>query len=148
MPRRISRGLTAIDARAMREAIAEFNEKGRAQFLKHYRFSRSSKFYLIFEDRIYDTKVLVAAAYQHATGKVLRHTKFTGGVQTQAVFRRLAQQDSKFVRVFEDTPRSTLPNRYTPGTSANEFSTPVATRSTSLLGIVAMRDDNHQKPNF
>jgi hypothetical protein len=86
----------------MRKAIAEFNEEGRARLLKRYGFSRSSKFYLIYKQRFYDTKVLVAAAYRHAIGKRLHHTEFTGGARTQAVFRKLAQQDSDFAQVFED----------------------------------------------
>jgi hypothetical protein len=102
MLRRISPLLAVIDARAMQKAIAEFNSKGRIQFLKRYGFSRSSKHYLIFGKRLYDTKALVAAAYRHATGKALRHTKFSGGPQTQAVFRRLAEQDSDLGRLFED----------------------------------------------
>jgi hypothetical protein len=102
MPRRISPGLAVIDARAMREAIADFNSKGRIQFLKRYSFSRSSKHYLIFGQRLYDTKALVAAAYRQATGKTLRHTQFSGGAQTGAVFRRLAEQDSDLGRLFED----------------------------------------------
>jgi hypothetical protein len=84
--RKISPGLAVIDARAMRAAIEEFKARGRVQFLKRYGFSRSSKFYFIFEQRLYDTKVLVAAAYRHATGKMLRHTQFGGGAQTSAFF--------------------------------------------------------------
>ncbi len=61
---RTSLGLAVVDVQAMRTAIAEFNELGREQFLKRYGLFRSSKFYLIFNQRIYDTKVLVAAAYQ------------------------------------------------------------------------------------
>jgi hypothetical protein len=85
----------------MRAAIAEFNEQGRAQFLRRYGRSRSSKFYLIYGARLYDTKALVAAAFRHATGKRLR--QFSGGAQTLAVFHRIAQQDGGFTRVFEDT---------------------------------------------
>jgi hypothetical protein len=102
MTRRVSPGLSVIDALAMRDAISEFNKQGRAKFLKRYGFSRSSKFYLIHGQRLYDVKALVAAAYRYATGKTLRHTEFSGGTQTQAVFRRLAKQDSSFIRVFED----------------------------------------------
>jgi len=92
--------LTVIDARAMGKAIAEFNARGRVRFLKNYDVSRSSKFYLIFEERLYDTKALVAA-YKYATGKTLPYNKFGGGDQTRAVFDRLARGDSDF-EVFED----------------------------------------------
>jgi hypothetical protein len=89
----------------MRAAIAEFDDRGRVQFLKSHGFRRSSKLYLILGQRLYDTKALVAAAYQHATGRPLHHSKFSGGAQTVAVFRRLAQQDLNFGRVFEDRLR-------------------------------------------
>jgi hypothetical protein len=100
---RISPGLAVIDARTMQQAVAEFDEQGRTRLLKRYGFSRSSKFYLIHGQHLYDTKVLVAVAYRHATGRTLHHSKFSGGAQTQAIFRRLSRQDSSFARVFEDT---------------------------------------------
>jgi hypothetical protein len=96
--RRISPGLAAIDAQAMREAIEELKKEGRIEFLKRYGFSRSSKFYLRYGQRLYDTKALVAAAYRYATGKMLRYTEFSGGAQTQAVFGRLTRQDPIFLR--------------------------------------------------
>ena len=98
MLRRIP-GLTVIDAHAMRKAIAEFNERGRAQFLKRYGFLCSSKFYLIFGQRLYVTKALVAAAYRHATGKMLRYTEFSGGAD------RLSQRFGSRALVFA-TPES------------------------------------------
>lgn len=101
--RKISPGLAVIDVPAMREAIAEFNRQGRRWLLKQYGFSRSSKFYLIHGQRLYDTKVLVAVAYRHATGKTLRHSEFSGGARTLAIFRRLSRQDHSFERTFEDT---------------------------------------------
>lgn len=102
MRRRTSPDLTVIKAPDMRKTIEEFNALERAKFLKRYDSSRSSKFYLMFGDRLYDTKALVSAAYKHATGKALRHTEFGGGDQTRAVFLRLAQQDRDFTGPFED----------------------------------------------
>jgi hypothetical protein len=99
---KISPSLRTIDARAMREAIAEFNDLGRVKFLTRYGFGPSSKYYLIFGQRLYDTKALVAAAYRAATGKPLRYNQFAGGSQTLAVFRRLAQENSVFGQTFED----------------------------------------------
>ena len=53
----LSAGLRAVDVQALREAIKEFDLLGRVQFVERYGFSRSSKFYLITADRLYDTKV-------------------------------------------------------------------------------------------
>jgi hypothetical protein len=93
-----------VDAKALLMAIQEFNDLGRYKFLKKYSFSRSSKFYLIHEQRIYDTKALVGAAYFHATGKKLSNDKFGGGAPTEAVFRRIKEEDERFGNdeVFED----------------------------------------------
>jgi hypothetical protein len=99
---RISPGLASINPQAMRKAIAEFNDLGRVQFLKQYGFGRSSKYYLRFGQRLYDTKALLAAAYRIATGKPLSFNQFSGGFQTLAVFRRLAHEDSDFSQTFED----------------------------------------------
>jgi len=55
-----------VSSSAVREsfkAIEEFNELGVTKFFKRYDSSRSSKFYLMFRDRLYDTKALVSAAY-------------------------------------------------------------------------------------
>lgn len=118
--RNSSLDLTVIDAHAMWAAINEFNKLGRAKFLKKYHFSRSSKFYLKFEERIYDTKALVAAAFQHKTKHAV--IKFGGGPQTKAVFTRLVKENSAFDGWFEDklgelhylaTEYDRIPNNWT-----------------------------------
>jgi hypothetical protein len=97
--------LSEVDASALLAAIQEFNDLGRDKFLKKYGFSRSSKFYLIHEQRIYDTKALVGAAYRHATGRKLTYDKFAGGAQTKAVLEGIMKQEVRFSRskLFEDT---------------------------------------------
>jgi hypothetical protein len=96
--------LSVIKAKDVWAAIKEFNSLGRGKFLKRYGFSRASKFYLIHEQRIYDTKALIGAAYRHATGRRLSNEQFAGGVQTKSVFRRI-KQEARFrdSEVFEDT---------------------------------------------
>ena len=94
--RQTSVKLSVIDEIALLEAIEEYNGLGRAKFLKKYGFSRSSKFYLIHEKRLYDTKALVSAAYRHATGKRLAHDRFGGGAQTVAIFQRLKKDVNRF----------------------------------------------------
>ncbi len=100
---RISHRLALIDAQAMWKAIAKFNDLGRLQFLKRYGFRRSSRYFLHFDHRIYDTKALVAAAYKFATGGTLRYNQFSGGSQTLSVFRRLTRDQSSFGEIFEDS---------------------------------------------
>lgn len=103
--RQRSISLSVIDDTAMLKAIEEFNDLKRTRFLKKYDVSRSSKFYLFHEQRLYDTKSLVAAACRHATGKRLAHDRFGGGAQTVAVFRKVIKDSDRFrgSKVFEDT---------------------------------------------
>ncbi len=103
--RQTSVRLSVIDEIAMLKAIEEYNDLGRAKFLKKYGFSKSSKFYLIHEKRLYDTKALVSAAYRRATGRRLAHDRFGGGAQTVAVFERLKKDANRFrqSKWFEDT---------------------------------------------
>ena len=97
--------LSVIDEIALLKAIEEFNALGRAKFLKKYGFSRSSKFYLFHEQRLYDTKALVSAAYLRATGRRLAYDRFSGGAPTVAVFQRLKKDANSFrhSKWFEDT---------------------------------------------
>ncbi len=97
--------LSVIDEIAMLKAIEEYNDLGRAKFLKKYGFSKSSKFYLIHEKRLYDTKALVSAAYRRTTGRRLAHDRFSGGAQTVAVFERLKKDANRLRKSkwFEDT---------------------------------------------
>ena len=103
--RQTSVKLSAIDEIALLKAIEEYDRLGRAKFLKKYGFSRSSKFYLVHEQRLYDTKALVSAAHHYATGRRLTHDRFGGGAQTVAVFRRLIEHANRFKlsEWFEDT---------------------------------------------
>jgi hypothetical protein len=97
--------LSVIDAASLLKAIKEFNVLGRVKFLKRYGFSRSSKFYLIHEQRIYDSKALAGAAYFHATGNRLAKDKFAGGTQANAALERVMKQKTCFSRskLFKDT---------------------------------------------
>lgn len=95
--------LGIINAAAMRDAVSEFNEMGRAAFLRAYGFRRSSKYDVRYPNRLYDAKALVAGAYYRASGRRLENSDFTGGVQTAAVYRRIAEEDHEFAEPFGDT---------------------------------------------
>ncbi len=87
------------------KAIEEFRKIGRADFLKRYGFSRSSKYYLRHEGQIYDTKSLLAAAYFHAFQRRVTKDKFGGGSQTLNALKRMlnAAKELKGAKLFEDT---------------------------------------------
>jgi hypothetical protein len=97
--------LSLINAKAMKEAIEEYDQSGREKFLKKYGFSRSSKFYFRYNERLYDVKALIGAAYRHATGEKLANNMFAGGAQSKAVFRRIGAGDAclSIGDLFEDS---------------------------------------------
>ena len=92
-------GLSAVTPTSILDAIKEFKNLGRAKFLRKYGFSRSSKFYLLHANRIYDTKALIGAAYSYATGRKIRHDQFGGGPQTNRLIEKARLSDGK---IFED----------------------------------------------
>lgn len=97
--------LAAIDAGALLQAIYLFNELGRTRFLRRYRYSRASKYYLLHQQRFYDTKALVACGYEIATGRPIPAGKLHGGPQSTNLITRIARGHPSFERseVFEDT---------------------------------------------
>jgi hypothetical protein len=68
---------------------------GRRAFLRRYERSRSSKYFLLFEGRFFDTKPLVAAAHRHAVGRRVANLRFGGGLQTKRVLERLLTLNSR-----------------------------------------------------
>jgi hypothetical protein len=97
--------LSKIDAQALSRAINEFRELGRTKFLRKYGFARSSKFYFLHKQQLYDTKSLVGASYFYATGVRLGNSGLAGGRQTLAAIRAATKASAEFrgSKVFEDT---------------------------------------------
>lgn len=81
-------GLSDVTADAVRAAVDEYTMLGQDDFLAKYGFGRARKFVLVEQGRSYDSKAIVGAAHQHATGQALPASAFSGGEQT--VVARLA----------------------------------------------------------
>jgi hypothetical protein len=96
--------LRKIDARALSQAVDEFKYLGRSKFLKKYGFARSSKFYFLHKQHIYDTKSLVGASYFYATGEKLSNSGLSGGRQTLAAITAATNASGQFrgSKLFED----------------------------------------------
>jgi putative restriction endonuclease len=62
-------------------AIAECDDLGRDAFLAKYRYGRALKFVLVHDGVEYDSKAILGAAHQHATGQLPRPS-YSGGVAT------------------------------------------------------------------
>jgi hypothetical protein len=97
--------LSVITADDVSKAIEECMECGRRSFLRRYGRSRSSKFYLLVDGRVFDTKALAASAYRHAVGARRSVPRFSGGSQTKAIIDRFlkAEGGKRRGRWFEDT---------------------------------------------
>jgi hypothetical protein len=79
------------DPRAIEQAVSEFDQIGRAPFLKKYGFRRSREFFLEISGRHYDSKPIIAAAhgYQFAALGPLKYTDYSGGEATVRYGRKL-----------------------------------------------------------
>jgi hypothetical protein len=78
-------GLRGITSRqAVLDAIAEYDRLGQDQFLEKYGFGRSREFFLIHNERRYDSKAIVGAAhgYQFPNEGPLTSCDFSGGEAT------------------------------------------------------------------
>jgi hypothetical protein len=86
---RPARELTSPDA--VLRAIAEFDSIGRAAFLEKYGFRRARDVVLVHDDKHYDSKAILGAAfgYQFPERGRLPASAFNGGAETTAVLTRL-----------------------------------------------------------
>jgi hypothetical protein len=75
--------LNDLTAPAVLQAIAEFDRIGRNAFLQKYAIGKARGFWVVHEDRAYDSKALAGAAHGYlAAQSPLRADSFSGGEQT------------------------------------------------------------------
>lgn len=78
-------GLSEITASAVEQALKEFDNKGREQFLKDYGFGHARGYFLIHNGKAYDSKAIVAAAHCYLPDRgALTSKDFSGGDATVA----------------------------------------------------------------
>jgi 5-methylcytosine-specific restriction protein B len=77
-----------LSAESVKRAIAEFDELGRAAFLKKYRFGQATEYALMHEGREYDPKAIAGVAYgfDHPDEGPLPNTQFNGGKELQKAY--------------------------------------------------------------
>ena len=68
----------------VREAAAEYDQRGQDEFLSRYGFRRALAYLLILDGKSYDSKAILGVAYGLATGRPLRPKDFSGGAQHAA----------------------------------------------------------------
>lgn len=72
------------DPKAVEQAIAEFDEKGRDAFLATYGFSPAKDYFVVHNGQKYDSKAIAGVAHLHQHGAPLSHDMFSGGDSTVA----------------------------------------------------------------
>jgi 5-methylcytosine-specific restriction enzyme A len=72
--------LTELSLRqAVLDAIREFDELGRENFLLKYGFGMAREYMLVYEGRLFDSKAIVGVAHGKQFGTVLSAESFSGG---------------------------------------------------------------------
>lgn len=70
------------DRGAVLQALAEFDARGRDAFLHKYGFGPARSYFLLHDDRHYDSKAIVGAAHGFQHGEPLGPKDFRGGART------------------------------------------------------------------
>jgi 5-methylcytosine-specific restriction protein A len=76
---------TDIDSRqAVLDAVAEFDQIGREEFLKKYGYREAQRYFLEIDGKRYDSKAIVGVAhkYQFPAEGALTFDEFSGGEST------------------------------------------------------------------
>ena len=81
-PGRTIRAVT--DPSAVRQAVEEFDQIGREPFLTKYGYGPAKEYFLVIDDRRYDSKAIIGAAYHYQLPdqEPLRNNEFSGGETT------------------------------------------------------------------
>ena len=82
--------LADITKSAVEQAMAEYDEVGREEFLRRYGFSDAKQYWLIHNGQAYPSKAIAGVAHKHVAGsQVLPSASFSGGEET--VVKKLRQ---------------------------------------------------------
>jgi len=77
------------DRTAVEWAMSEFDRLGREEFLHQYGYGEAKEYFVVVEDRRYDSKAIFGAAYQRQHGAAVAHDEINGG--KNAAVGRLAE---------------------------------------------------------
>lgn len=81
--------LGVLSREAVQQAVREFDELGREEFLRKYGFGRATQYALRIEGRDYDPKAIAGVAYgvDHPEEGPLPNTAFSGGTELSRAYR-------------------------------------------------------------
>ena len=96
--------LSDVTAEGVERAIAEFDRLGRETFLAQYGFRKARRYFLVRDERRYDSKAIVGVAhgYDYPSRGRLRSKEFSGGEDTVA--RHLEYLGFDVERVLSNPP--------------------------------------------
>jgi hypothetical protein len=95
------------DRNAVIQAIEEFKNLGREEFLRKYKFWKAKSYYILYQGEHYDSKAIVGAACGYQFGKPLTARDFSGGKLT--VRPKLENLGFKVISMKIDDQSSALP---------------------------------------
>jgi hypothetical protein len=78
--------LSELTRNSVLQALAEFDELGRDEFLDRYKFGKARGYFVVHNGRRYDSKAIAGAAHAHAFdgAEALLASDFSGGEKTVA----------------------------------------------------------------
>lgn len=79
---------SAVQAQHIRQAIEEFDSRGREAFLGVYGFDPSDEYVLVQDGRRYDALAIVGVAHRYATGRLAAPAEFHDGMGAVAALLR------------------------------------------------------------
>lgn len=79
---------SAVTRTHILQAIAEFDDRGRENFLGLYGFAPTREYPIIHEDQEYDSKAILAVAHRYATGRAAIPEEFSGGIEGAVLILR------------------------------------------------------------
>ncbi|SDS53555.1 hypothetical protein SAMN04489860_1766 [Paraoerskovia marina] len=71
---------SAVTRTHILQAIAEFDDRGRTNFLGLYGFEPTRGYPIVHEDQEYDSKAILGVAHRYATGRAATPEEFSGGI--------------------------------------------------------------------
>lgn len=98
-------------------AVHEYDELGQSRFLEKYGFAPARAYRLLIDDRSYDSKAILGAAYGYATGRALSSHQFSGGVSNHGAAWALLRLGFEVARA-ANTAVSPGPRRAVSGRTA------------------------------
>ncbi|MEZ0446968.1 hypothetical protein [Cellulomonas sp. ICMP 17802] len=130
---------SSVSSQHVLQALAEYDERGGAQFLDVYGFEPAPAWTLRHDGRSYDARAVLGVAHRFATGRLATSDDFSGGMQDAvAILRRRGfevSEPASPVRAPRPRPTRTPVPRATPAREAVAAICPTCSMTLPATGI-------------